>query len=141
MQELISGSLWIGNTAEARQPTKLHQQGIRAVVDLAYEVAPAALPRELIAHRIPLSDGDGNDASSLRLAIESVERLIQAGIPALVACSAGLSRSPLIAAAAVARVENSSFEEILHRIQAVRPLDISPALLRDVAAAWQSQGM
>jgi protein-tyrosine phosphatase len=116
------------------------QAGIRAVVDLAYEEPPPALPRELILIRVPLTDGEGNSRKSLELAIGSVERLLQSAIPTLVACSAGLSRSPLIAAAAISRVERITLQSALQRIQQVKPLDVSPRLLKDVEELTGSYG-
>lgn len=110
----------------------LLQAGIRAVVDVAYEEPPAALPRELILFRVPLTDGGGNSPESLGLAIGSVERLLRSAIPTLGACNAGLSRSPLVAAAAISRVEQIPLQAALQRIQKVRPLDASARLLNDV---------
>jgi hypothetical protein len=132
MHEVIPRQLWIGNASDARRPADLLQTGIRAVVDLAYEESPPALPRELILIRVPLTDGEGNSPESLELAIGSVERLLRSAMPTLVACSAGLSRSPLIVAAAISQVEQIPLRTVLQRIQQVRPLDVSPQLLSDI---------
>ena len=132
MHEVIPGRLWIGNAADARRPADLLSAGIRAVVDFAYEEPPPALPRELILLRVPLYDGEGNTPESLGLAIGSIERLLRSGILTLVACSAGLSRSPLIAAAALSRVDQIPLAAALQQIQTLRPLDVSPRLLHDV---------
>jgi protein-tyrosine phosphatase len=48
-------------------------------------------------------DNEGNPAWLLRAAVEAVTGLLKAGVPTLVACSAGASRSPAIAAVALAR--------------------------------------
>ncbi|MBI1309778.1 protein phosphatase [bacterium] len=138
MHEVIPRQLWIGNASDARRPADLLQVGIRAVVDLAYEEPPPALPREPILIRVPLTDGEGNSAESLELAIGSVERLLRSAVPTLVACSAGLSRSPLIAAAAVSRVEQTPLHGTLQRIHDQRPLDVSPGLLCEFEALRQS---
>jgi protein-tyrosine phosphatase len=140
MHEVIPGQLWIGNAADARQPADLLQTGIRAVVDLAYEELPPALLRELILIRVPLTDGEGNSPKSLELAISSVEQLLRSATPTLVACSAGLSRSPLIAAAAISRVEQIALQPALRRIQQVSPLDVSPRLLGEVEQIQLSAG-
>ena len=132
MHKVIPEQLWIGNASDARRPADLLQAGILAVVDLAYEEPPPTLPRELILVRVPLTDGEGNLRESFELAISSVERLLRSAIPTLVACSAGLSRSPLITAAAISRVEQITLQATLQRIQQVRPLDVSPQLLKDV---------
>lgn len=132
MHEVIARRLWIGNAGDARQPAELLQAGIRAVVDLAYEELPPAPPRELILLRVPLTDGEDNAPESLELAIGSVERLLRPGIPTLVVCSAGLSRSPVIAAAAISRVDQIPLKTALEKIQQIRPLDVSARLLNDV---------
>lgn len=116
MHEVIARRLWIGNAGDARQPAELLQAGIRAVVDVAYEESPAVLPRELILLRVPLTDGESNSPESLELAIGSVERLLRSATPSLVACSAGLSRSPIIAAAAISRVEEIPLQAALERL-------------------------
>ena len=132
MHEVIPGQLWIGNASDARQSANLLQAGIQAVVDLAYEEPPPALPRELILIRVPLTDGEGNSRESLELAIGSVERLLRSEMPTLVACSAGLSRSPLVSSAAISRAEQITLQAALQRIRQVKRLDVSPRLLKDV---------
>ena len=53
----------------------------------------AALPRELVRCRFPLSDGGDNPPWLVRLAVESVAAFLRAKVPVLVCCSAGMSRS------------------------------------------------
>ena len=113
MREIIPAHLWLGNAYDARAPQKLFDLGIAAVVDLAYEEAAAGLPRSLAYVRIPLVDGGGNDPRLLKWAIDTVESLIAAQIPTLVACGAGMSRSPCVAAAALARHRKESPETVL----------------------------
>jgi hypothetical protein len=61
--------------------------------------------------RFPLLDGAGNPPWLLRLAVEAVVSLLRAGVPALVFCSAGMSRTPAIAEGAVARLRGLTFDE------------------------------
>jgi protein-tyrosine phosphatase len=82
--------------------------------------------------RVPLVDSAGNDPVRLKLAINTIAQLIAAGIPALVSCSAGMSRSPAIVAAALAKVENADMGETLLRVIADAPREVSPALWRDI---------
>lgn len=101
MRIVIADKLWIGNARDARDLKLIHDAGIEAVVDLAANEAPAVLSRDITYCRIPLVDGDGNSAELLRLAVNTTAQLAQDGVPTLVACSHGMSRSPTIVAFAV----------------------------------------
>lgn len=133
MREVVPGALWIGNARDARDPRELHEAGVAAVVDLAREEPPANLGREFVLVRVPLVDGPDNDPALLSLAVETVAAIHARGLPLLVACSAGLSRSPSIVAAALARVRGTSPETELTGLGERIPLDVSPALWRVVA--------
>ena len=102
MREIQSELLWTGNARDARDARGLIGGGIAAVIDLAYEELPAQLPRQLVYCRFPIVDGAGNDPSLLRLALLTTVELLRSGTPAIVACSAGMSRSPAIAICALA---------------------------------------
>ena len=79
---------------------ELFEQGIGAVIQLAAEETTIPMPRDLIFCRFPLEDGTGNDPDLLSLAITSLAHLISRGVPTLVCCGGGISRSPAIVAAA-----------------------------------------
>src|SRR6188768_4058788 len=100
MRSITPNILWIGNAHDIRNVSAALSLGIRAVVDLAANEAPVPYPRDIVYCRIPLSDGPENDAALLRLAIFVTVEVIRAQMPTLVACSAGMSRSPAIVAAA-----------------------------------------
>ncbi len=104
-------------------------------MDLADNEPMAVLPRDLIHCRFPIFDGGDNERWLLRLAIETVAQLLRANIPTLVACSAGMSRSPSIAAAALALVTRQSPSEALIQCVGTAAADVSPLLWRDVCAA------
>jgi len=128
MVEVESGRLWIGNAGEARDPRRLFDSGILAVVDLAWDEPPAVLHRELIYCRIPLVDSGGNSDGTLTFAVQTVVDLLAAGKQTLVACSAGMSRSPAIAAAALAVTRNTDADSVLAEIGDARALEVSPLL-------------
>lgn len=128
----VRPQLWIGNALEARDLTRVLELGIEALVDLAIEEPPANLVRELTYCRIPLLDGAGNPPEKLRLAVEIVASLFRAKTPTLIACGAGMSRSPAIAAVAIATVEKANPDVVLQRIVAGFPHDVSPALWREI---------
>jgi protein-tyrosine phosphatase len=105
---------------------------VQAVVDLAASEPPASFPRDIIYCRVPLCDGAENTAAVLQLAVSTTVALVRAKVPTLVACSMGMSRSPAVAAAALAEIENCRPDEVLTRIAKSGPLDVDTALWRDL---------
>ncbi len=135
MRKLPEYPLWIGHVGDARDVSRLLETGISAVVDLALNEPPLTLPRELVYCRFPLIDGAGNPRWILRAAIETVALLLRTGTPALVCCGAGISRSPAIAAAAIAVVRECSPADGLAIAVRSGTADISPALWAEIQAA------
>lgn len=127
--------LWLGHAGDVRNVRGLHAAGIAAVIDLALEEPPALLSRDLVYCRFPLIDGPGNSPWLVWGAVEVVVRLLRCGVPTLVACGAGMSRTPAIAGAALARVEGCPLEEGLARVVRCGAADVSPGLWNEVEAA------
>lgn len=121
-------SLFIGTARDTRDVKALHEHGIHAVIDLAAEEPPAQLSRDLVYCRFPLLDGDGNPEWLLRAAIETAARCIERRVPTLVACSGGMSRSPVIAAAALSVAARGSLDDCLVRVLGDGPRQVSPVL-------------
>lgn len=128
MIEVETGSLWLGNASEARDLRGLFDAEIAAVVDVAWDEPPAQLPRELIYCRFRLVDSDGNSAAMLTVAVQTVVNLLSTGHRTLVACSAGMSRSPAVAAAALSIVRDKEPVRVLSQIGELRSLEVSPQL-------------
>lgn len=135
MREIIPGQLWIANALQVRDIRTTLAQGVTAVIDLAMEEPPIAYPRDILYCRFPLLDGTGNPQHLLTACVDTVAKLVEANRPTVIACSAGMSRSPVIAAAAIAQVKGTSLESSLLKLTATGPHDVSPALLNDVLAA------
>ncbi len=133
MREVIPARLWIGNAVDARDVRRVLGCGIAAIIDLAIEEPPIQFPRDTVYCRFPLIDGAGNSTIVLRAAVELVAHCIVSGIPTLVACGAGMSRSPAIVAAAMAKNERRPLREVLAELTAGQPHDVSPGLLHDIA--------
>ena len=129
MRQIAGRLLWIGNAGDLRDASAVLNAGIEAVVELADNEPMAILPRELVRCRFPLSDGGDNPAWLLRLSAESMAALIRAGVPTLVCCSAGMSRSVCVAAAGIALAENRPLAETLVTVVGSGPADVSPGLL------------
>ncbi len=120
--------LHIGNALDARDLRLLYDKGIRAVIDLAINEPPAQPGREIVYCRFPLNDGDGNSDALITLAIHTTASLIRHEMTTLVACSAGMSRAPGIAAAAVALLTGRDPDDCLIQMIADAPNDVSPTL-------------
>jgi protein-tyrosine phosphatase len=135
MRQLLPYLLWLGHAGDARDMRRVLDAGIAALVDLTLEQPPLATHRELIYCRIPLEDGSGNDPERLRLALRAVVGLVRSRIPTLLFCGAGMSRTPAVAAAALALVTGEDREKCLARVREIGPTDVSTALWEDVTAA------
>ena len=132
MREIIPRRVWIGNARDATDVTGVLENEIAAVVHLAMEEPPTVFPREIIYCRFPLLDVAGNSPAILRTAIHTVSMLIEGKVPMLVACSGGMSRSPAIVAAAIARANCELPDEWLKKISAMGPHDVAPALWNEI---------
>jgi hypothetical protein len=134
MRELIRDRLWIGNAADVRDIGCVLSQGIVAIIDLAMDEPPVQFPRDIIYCRFPLVDGGENSAVVIHAAIQTTQTLVQGGFLTLVACRAGMSRSPAIAAAVVALLQHILPDAALKQITLDGAYDVSPTLWADVKA-------
>lgn len=138
MYNIIENLLWVGNAANARDARLLNDNEIRAVVDVAYEEAPANVPRAMIYVRVPLLDGSGNSPTHLRFAVKSLFALISDGQQTLISCSAGMSRSVAIAAMSWALFSHRNPEEMLQSIATHHPHDVSSTFWQELNETFQS---
>jgi hypothetical protein len=139
MRQVNSRQLWVGHVGDTRQPRRLLDAGIGAVIELADGEPLAILPRELVRCRFPLNDGGDNPPWLVRLALDSVAGLLRASVPTLVCCGCGMSRSVCLAAGGLAQAEARPLQETLAEIAGAGPADVSPALLAQVQAVLTGQ--
>jgi protein-tyrosine phosphatase len=132
MNQIQPYLLHVGHMGDAQDFKGLFDEGIRAVVQLAWEDAPLMLPRELIICRFPLTDGPGNRPELIRLAIATVVHLLREQVNTLVCCDSGVSRAPAIAAAALARFTLKPLSECLQEVTRHRHADVHPALYEHI---------
>jgi len=128
MREVLPSRLWIGDGGDLIEPGQLERIGIRALVHVALEERLPQLSRELLYCHFPLVDGAANDSDLVDLALQTAAGLVRAEIPTLICCSGGMSRSPCIAAGALAIAKGGDPTEWLTSIARDQPHDISPAL-------------
>ena len=132
----LENQLYLGNARDARDLQQLHDWGVAAVVDLAINESPAVLARDMVYCRHPIHDGAGNASEAIKIAICCVSMLLDNKVRTLVACSAGMSRSPAIAAAAIAVHTRAPLSDCLTRIAESGPHDVSPLLWQHVESAY-----
>jgi hypothetical protein len=132
MRQILPFSLWLGHAGDGSDPRAILDAGMKAVVQLAAEEPPLPLPRDLIACRFPLLDGPGNDLTVLHLAVTTVANLLEKRVPLLVCCGGGMSRSPSVAAAALATVYQENPDDCLKRIAEHQPADVAPGLWNEI---------
>ena len=132
MRRIGEMTLFIGHAGDLRDVRGLHAAGIAAVVDLAANEPPSTLTRDLAYCRLPLVDGPGNPEWLLRAAVMLVSGFVRENVPCLVCCSGGMSRSPAVAAAAIARVRSIEPNAALEQVAVAGAIDVSPGLWREV---------
>jgi protein-tyrosine phosphatase len=132
MRQILPYYLWLGHAGDGREYHQIFDAGIRAIVQLAEEELPLQPPRELIYCRFPLVDGPGNELKVLHLATVTVANLLERHVPTLVCCGGGMSRSPAIAAAALAMVAQKEPDECLKQITEHQPHDVVPGFWNEV---------
>lgn len=127
-------TLAIGHRGDTRDYVGLRKAGVVAIVDLAVNELPLTPPREMVYCRFPMVDGAGNTRALIRGAIEVTTSLVRSRVMTLVMCSAGMSRSPAIAAGAIAVVGLRAPGECLVEVTQGAAADVSPGFWGDVVA-------
>ncbi len=135
MRQITPYPLWIGHAGDSRNLKAILDLGIEAVVDLAASEPPPTITRDLIYCRFPIVDSPENSPAVLKVAIETVFRLLRGNVPTLVFCSLGMSRSPTIAAAALSKLLQRDPDECLRMVTAGAPSNVVPGLWQSVRAA------
>lgn len=136
IRNIYSELLFVGNAIDARDLRLIYETRIQAVVDLALNEAPAQLGREIMYCRFPMNDGAGNDNELIAIAVQTIVALIRSDRRTLVACSAGMSRAPSIAAAAMSLLTGRDPDTCLVDIISSGPHDVSPILWAQVKVAY-----
>lgn len=137
IRPIYEDCLYLGNALDARNLSSLYDHQIVAVVDLAINESPAQLAREMIYCRFPVVDSGGNTDATLIAAIQCLVSLIRLKHRTLIACSAGMSRSPAVAAVALALITSRSPEECLVDIVTGAPHDVSPTLWTQLKSVYR----
>ncbi len=118
--------LFVGNR-HAADPEQ-YDRSFDRVLSLTADQAPAT------THHQPLNDGPENDWPAFEAAADAARGLPGDG-RSLIHCSHGISRSPIVAAAAVAVVEHRPLADALSLVRSARPPAVPHPKLRE-QAVW-----
>lgn len=131
MDEVVAG-LSVGTVSDAEDGSLLRDRGIDVVVSLTHD-DPDTEPVPRVD--VPMTDGPRNEYPAFAEAVEAVVERRDAGQRVLVHCSAGASRSPAVAAAAMTRLTDRDLGEAFEQVSARRSeVDPHDALVRRAAA-------
>ncbi|AZH27194.1 protein phosphatase [Haloplanus aerogenes] len=135
MDEVASG-LFIGTVADAGDGERLRRRGVGVIVSLTYGDPDGGYPDGVTVVDVPMVDGPRNDLAAFGRAVTAVtSRLDDYGV--LVHCSAGASRSPAVAATALALSEGIGLDDAFRRVAAARDaVDPHDALVRRAASVY-----
>ncbi|MFT4922769.1 MAG: atypical dual specificity phosphatase [Haloarculaceae archaeon] len=140
MDEVASG-LFVGTIADAGDESALCTYDITAIVALSYDDPEGGYPSKQTIVAVPMVDGPQNDPQTFGAAVQAVRSRLDAGTRILVHCSAGASRSPAVAATALALDGNrdleEAFQQVLERREAADP---HQALVRQAARCYATLG-
>jgi hypothetical protein len=126
--------LCIGSMKDAERLASDNPMGITTVVSLCPEEV-SCKARGIGYVRIPIADAQPILTERFEEIMATIAEHIRCG-PVLLLCAAGMSRSPIMAAAWLHRCGYVNFEGALQEIARVRPIiDPSPVLLKSVKEA------
>ena len=103
--DVVAEGLRVGTAADATDDSLLETHGVTTIVSLTHET-PNPAAQDLTLRSIPLIDGPQNSREQFTKAVEETVAALAADESVLVHCSAGASRSPTVAATALALAQN-----------------------------------
>ena len=134
----ITDTIAIGNYLDATDTAVQQSEGISSLLCLDGKLRASDAERlglvEIVS--VPLIDGDGNTPAAFEQAVRAVERLSTLRPRLLVQCHAGRSRSVIIVAAHLMRMDRLRPQEAIQRIAEHREIAITPGIERMLRSAW-----
>jgi len=130
--------LYVGTLADAEDARGLQEHSIDNVVSLTH-TDPEVKPPVSIS-KYAMLDGPRNDRETFRAAVKEVLKRLGRGDTTLVHCSRGASRSPSVAAAAIALHEEIDIAAAFEQIEQQRDaFDAHPALVHQAVNVYRAQ--
>lgn len=136
MDEVADG-LFVGTHEDAGDGTLIREHSITSIVSLTHSKPDGGFPSDPAVVNMPMIDGPQNDQERFGRAVIRVLSGLKDGDNLLVHCSMGASRSPAVAATALALYDDvgleAAFEQVAKRRNAVDPHD---AVVRQAARVY-----
>jgi atypical dual specificity phosphatase len=136
MDEVVDG-LFVGTVEDAGDEALMCEYDVEAIVSLTHADPDDGFASGPTVVRLPMKDGPRNDRQVFGRAVSRVLSRLRAGETVLVHCSAGASRSPAVAATAIALYDDvgleTAFEQVADRRNAADPHE---AVLRQAARIY-----
>jgi len=137
MDEVASG-LYVGSLADAGDTALLQENSINRIVSVTYGDPETGYPDSATVSQYPMMDGPRNEREVFAKAVEQVLMGLDQNETILVHCSRGASRSPSIAATAVALHKEIGIEEAFEQIGERRNnFDSHPAVVRQAVNVYR----
>ena len=134
--DLVGPDLFVGTRGDATDNETLGTHEITTIISLTHE-QPELSDSAIDIYSIPLIDGPQNDRDQFTEAVEATATALAAGECVLVHCSVGASRSPTVAATALAVTQEIDLEDALQQVADNRAaVDPHEALLRQAAHVY-----
>lgn len=124
--------LLLGTSEDLKDIRTVLGEGISAIIDLGIEEPVPLLPRATNYCRLTLSDDGENDPATVAAAIRMAATFLAGDHDVLICCHAGLSRSPSVAAAALAITRGQSASHALCMLGGLKRTDVSAAFWNQV---------
>lgn len=136
MDEVADG-LFVGTVEDAGDKALIREHSISVIVSLTHSKPDDGFPSDLTVENVPMRDGPRNDQQRFGRAVTYVLSCLKTGDSLLVHCSAGASRSPAVAATALALYDEigleAAFEQVVKRRNAVNSHE---AVVRQAARVY-----
>jgi protein-tyrosine phosphatase len=136
MDEVVD-ELFVGTLEDAGNTTLIREHSIVNVVSLTHSEPNGGFSSDLTVENIPMKDGPRNDQQKFNRAVTNVLSCLKTGENLLVHCTAGASRSPAVAATALALYDEirleAAFEQVSNQRTAVDP---HQAVVRQAARVY-----
>jgi protein-tyrosine phosphatase len=134
----VARNLFVGTAADATDESTLNAHDISVIISVTATSHAGNAPAEVTLIEVPMMDGPQNSQDAFETAVAAVMSRLAAGDRILPHCSAGASRSPAVAAAALALHTDSELEAAVQQVLTRRPAaDPHDALIRQAHAVYQ----
>lgn len=122
----ITEGLYVGDIRDASNTKQYYRYEIDAAVKLSHKAPDGGYLDHVEVHDHSMIDGPQNDQGSMTEAVRATADLLSKGETVFVHCSAGASRSPSVAAAALAVLKGVDVQEAGEQVRDARQIQVHP---------------